>query len=684
MVRDRAGRSSVGRNYAGAGLSGGAGVRALGGKARPVGLPQVYRGRGRRSLRDMYDADHGATPPGGRFRWLFSTMLAAMVGSIAIFVVMYGSTDARDNPDSLLPALQRMSSGAMPTTLAPFFRKIEGLNWSIPKSDRIQITSGATSTRFVIHETVKMRRNGRDYIQAKPFVRLVARLAPPPESARDAIPAFNPFKLYADANPIAEGESGEFEPSANPNAVIRVLELIGGILPVEDGQSLETAEVADIIVRAESLMRSPDGETPLDGIDAQAMTSMQSTQNTTVLKKSASDDGDAEAGSEGDDGGEVSVVRVNKGERLEQVLTRAGAEKWQAKAMVESARGVFRDSDLQPGLEVHYTQVASLTDNARKEPSQFSIFADGHVHKLTVRRGASGEFEASTTPFSGAAARALLEDDTTGQPRNASLYAGIYHALLLQNVPAETITQILKVHAYDTDYRRRIRAGDQIELFFDVKEEAGSDLVLGELLYTSVTAGGETSRFYRFRSPDGSIDYFDDKGNNSKRFLLRRPVRGADVRLTSGFGVRFHPLLGDRKLHTGVDWAAPTGTPIVAAGNGVIEEAGRKGAYGNYVRIRHANGYQTAYGHMSRIAPNASAGVKVRQGQLIGYIGSTGLSSGPHLHFEVLVNTRFVNPMSIQVQREKQLDGKQLGDFQKELARVDELMHRSPVMSASR
>ncbi len=130
--------------------------------------------------------------------------------------------------------------------------------------------------------------------------------------------------------------------------------------------------------------------------------------------------------------------------------------------------------------------------------------------------------------------------------------------------------------------------------------------------------------------------------------------------------MRFHPLLNTRKMHTGVDWATDTGTPILAAGNGTIEEAGRKSQYGNYVRIRHANGYQTAYGHMHHIADGVAEGVKVRQGQVIGFVGSTGLSSGPHLHFEVLVNTRFVDPMSIQVPRERQLTGYELIDFQKE------------------
>ena len=137
-------------------------------------------------------------------------------------------------------------------------------------------------------------------------------------------------------------------------------------------------------------------------------------------------------------------------------------------------------------------------------------------------------------------------------------------------------------------------------------------------------------------------------------------------------------------MHTGIDWSASTGTPILAAGNGVIEEAGRKGYNGNYVRIRHANGYQTAYSHMSRFAPGAALGVKVRQGQVIGYIGTTGLSSGPHLHFEILVNNQFVNPLSIEVPRERQLEGKDLAAFHKERIRIDELMRRAPVLTASK
>jgi murein DD-endopeptidase MepM/ murein hydrolase activator NlpD len=219
-------------------------------------------------------------------------------------------------------------------------------------------------------------------------------------------------------------------------------------------------------------------------------------------------------------------------------------------------------------------------------------------------------------------------------------------------------------------------------LFFDLKEEdKGADSPTGELLYTSISTGGEVQRYFRFRTPDGVIDYYDEHGQNSRKFLMRRPVRAEDARLASGFGYRFHPLLNVRKMHTGVDWSAPPGTPVLAAGSGVIEEAGGKGLYGNYIRIRHGNGYQTAYGHMMRFAQGIREGVKVRQGQVIGYVGSTGISSGPHLHFEVLVNNRFVDPLSIQVPRERRLTGKLLAEFQKERGRIDELMRRAPVMT---
>ncbi|MCB1506479.1 MAG: M23 family metallopeptidase [Hyphomicrobiaceae bacterium] len=666
-------------------FSGSAKNHPLAGGPRSTGLPRSNATRRRHTLRDIYEVDHGSAPPGGRFRWLMSTVLAAAIGSIAIFTIVYGSVDSRDSAASLLPVLQKIGSGNLPAPSGPSIRKLAGLNWFTPKSDRMEITSGATSTRFVIQEKIHQRRNGRDYIHAKPYVRILARLAPPPESSESSIPPFNPIKLYANSAPINDdGDSDQADVTSSQDVKTRVVELLGGILPVEDGEKLETAEVAEIVARAEDALRAPltdvanssMGDGMGSGNDPQA-----ADPHTTILAKTVLD---AEDSAPDLEDGELTIVKVGKGEGLSQILEHAGADKWQAKAMIEAAKGIFKEKDLEPGNEVHITLVPSLTEARKKEPARFSVFADGHVHKVTVTRGPAGEFEATDQLVGAeAAVRALLTDDSDAL-RNTNVYASIYYALLQQQIPSETIMEILKIHAYATDYRRRLRAGDQIELFFDVKDEKGGANQLGEMLYTSITTGGETSRFYRYRTTDGSVDYYDERGSNSKKFLMRRPVRSSDVRLTSGFGFRYHPLLGDRKMHTGVDWAAPTGTPILAAGNGVIEQAGRKGQYGNYIRIRHANGYQTAYGHMSRIAQGVHDGIKVRQGQIIGFVGSTGLSSGPHLHFEVLINSKFVNPMSIQVPNERQLDGKQLGDFVKERQRIEELMRRAPLMTASK
>jgi murein DD-endopeptidase MepM/ murein hydrolase activator NlpD len=323
--------------------------------------------------------------------------------------------------------------------------------------------------------------------------------------------------------------------------------------------------------------------------------------------------------------------------------------------------------------------VPSVVKAKQLEPIRLTVM-EGGEHKVTVSRNAAGEYVASATPIP----EPVMRAPTPGSaPKAASLYASLYQAGLMQGLQPETIEQILRIHAYETDFRRRARNTDSLELFFDLKDDdKGADSQYGELLLTAITTGGETQRYVRFRTPDGHVDYYDEYGSNSKKFLLRRPVRSEDSRLASGFGVRFHPLLNTRKMHTGVDWAASIGTPILAGGNGIVEEVGPKGQYGNYIRLRHANGYQTAYGHMSRFAPGIREGVKVRQGQVIGYVGNTGFSTGPHVHYEVLVNSRFVDPLSIQVPQERKLTGKLLAEFQKERGRIEELMRRPPVRIA--
>ena len=657
---------------------------AVRGRTKAQGLPQVYRGRARRSQGDVYDADHAEGHGSGRFRWLLSTFLAAGVGAVAIGVAILGSFDGLESPRGGLLKLKR--SRDMNAAFAP---SGDGLKWSLPKVDRLQTIDDAQSAKHIIKDNVQVRKDGRPFVQVRPYMRVVARLAPVPTRDAELIPAFNPFKLYAAQSGGEVGAQNGEGSEGRTDVAIRVVDLLAGILPVEDGQELDLQEALDIVTRAreaEAVAMRPgfqaDGAELLANreealVAPKRMAPATAPSNTTILAKSTTDGDDSVEDLEKS---ELRVIRAGRGDTLSSVLRRINADKVQAAAMIEAARSIFPDAALQAGQEVHVTLVPTLQRPDRMEPARISVYADGHSHKLSVNRNAAGEFVASATPFESQINRASLEDSSTSQG-GASLYASLYHSALLQGVPPETINQILRIHAYETDFRRRIRNGDHVEYFFDVRDEAGPDTTPGELLFTSIVTGGEAQRYWRYRTPDGVVDYYDEFGNNSRKFLMRRPVRSETAHFASGFGMRRHPVLGFLRMHAGVDWAAPIGTPIMAAGGGVIDEAKWKGEYGNYVRIRHANGYSTSYAHQSRFAPGISEGAKVRQGQVIGFIGATGLVSGPHLHYEVLVNNRPVDPMAIQVPRERRLAGKQLMDFQKERARIDDLMRRPPVMT---
>jgi murein DD-endopeptidase MepM/ murein hydrolase activator NlpD len=640
------------------------------------------------ALRDLYTADTAEARGGGRFRWFFSTCLAATVGSVAILAALFGASDPHESRAGIMPALRKMGRDIQ-TERQPAPMVAEGLAWAVPKSDRLEATTGAMVTRYVVQESIRERRGAREYIQNKPYARILARLAAVrADAVGTAIPAFNPIRLYGNSTPIGETDDSPTASASGRGAsgvALRVVELLGSILPTEDGQELDVREVTELVqqVRAaardaltmrpgflpEGVAEPADPSKPAGRRIAEPLPS-----NTTVLEKVGGSEADDAAEIEGR---QIRTHRVGRGETLNRILQQAGADAQLARGMIEAARGTFAERELAPGFTIELTLEPSLANPEQLEPVRVAIFDDRGTHRVSIERSAAGELIASAAPLSSGARAGSRQ----GAERSAaaSLYAGVYHVALSQGVDQEQITQVLRLHAHETDFRRRARVADEIELFFDVRDEGRGDEQLGELLYSAIRAAGESQRFFRFRTADGVVDYYDEEGNNSRKFLIRRPIRGDEARLTSGFGVRYHPLLNTRKAHTGVDWAAPIGTPILAAGSGVIEEAGLKGQYGNYIRIRHANGYQTAYAHMSRFAPGVQPGVKVRQNQVIGFSGNTGFSTGPHLHYEVLVNNQFVDPLSIQVPRERRLTGRQLAEFQKERARIEDLLRRQPV-----
>lgn len=345
----------------------------------------------------------------------------------------------------------------------------------------------------------------------------------------------------------------------------------------------------------------------------------------------------------------------------------------------------------EDGQEITSQEAADLIRRVQEVPPEDTVIRPSFVPEgaqlalpRSDPRSRTGR-ASDTAPNTSVLEKSVIETEDAGiadtdQSLASSLFASLFFGSYGQGISPDTVQQVLRVHAHETDFRRRARPSDVAEFFFDLRdEEKGAQSAPGELFYTGMMVGGQWLRFYRFRTPDGAVDYYDEYGSNSRKFLIRQPVKTDEVRLTSGFGMRFHPLLNQRKLHTGVDWSAPIGSPIMAAGNGVIDEAQYKGQNGNFIRIRHANGYQTTYSHMSRFANGSSVGQRVKQGQIIGYVGNTGLSTGPHLHFEVLIGDRYFDPVKIPVPEGRKLTGRQLAEFQCERARIEELMRRPHV-----
>jgi murein DD-endopeptidase MepM/ murein hydrolase activator NlpD len=233
----------------------------------------------------------------------------------------------------------------------------------------------------------------------------------------------------------------------------------------------------------------------------------------------------------------------------------------------------------------------------------------------------------------------------------------------------------------EVDFRRQTQPGDEVVLWFDQERLPDGRVVrAGAVHYARVTLGDRVHEAFRFER-DGDPGYYDRDGNSLERLLLRQPVTGH--RISSGFGMRRHPLLGYRRMHNGIDFAAPTGTPIYAAGGGRLVRVGRHGGYGNYVRIDHGNGYETAYAHLSRFARGVASGGRVKQGQLIGYVGSTGVSTGPHLHFEVILEGRHVNPLTVAQPPATRLAGDALRRFRQQVAAVDAAVARADTSTAA-
>jgi len=637
-------------------------------RRRGTDLVRVQQARavskGGRKQPSIYLSELGPRRVVTQLKWFISTIIVAISGLAIIGVVIYSSMHGGDG-GSVFRTLRRDTLNSLKPRIAgtPGSGKQASAG---SKSDRLIVSSKGLTTRHLIYDRVEQRRGTQDFITTKPYARFVATLATERPEQEIAVPAFNPIDLFGNDTPIARKDQSGAELTSDLRVSVRFIEVPGGFLPSEDARELSDSDAEKLVAETDAVYSESEASLSDAGVLDPASVigdAAKTEKNTTILYKKSDEDDSGDAF-------DRRSIAARGGESLESLIKGTGVDGVQSNLVAEAVAKVTKTKKLKAGEELRLALTPSSVEEGSLDVAKISLLYQ-NVPEVTLARSSEGGYIPSDKPVQPESD----SDENTGN--RASVYLSTYRAAKAQGLPDDFITKFLKVHSYDVDFKQRVKAGDSFELFYDLVQEEGGPERPGELLYASVNIGGETHGYYRFRTPDGVVDYYDEKGSNSKKFLMRTPVKAA--RLTSGFGYRRHPLLKTLRLHSGVDWAGPVGTPIMAAGSGTIEVAGREGGYGNYVRIRHANGYKTAYGHMLRFAEGVAKGVKVRQGQVIGYLGNSGMSTGPHLHYEVLVNSRFTNPLSIKIPHSRQLQGRLLSEFRREKARIDDLMHRSPV-----
>jgi murein DD-endopeptidase MepM/ murein hydrolase activator NlpD len=354
-------------------------------------------------------------------------------------------------------------------------------------------------------------------------------------------------------------------------------------------------------------------------------------------------------------------VTVRPGETLEAAVRRVGLSPDDARTVVTTLAKAIDTVNIKAGLA--FNAVVTRPRDPRGAVRLLS---------LAMRTGAASEVTLSRGFDGGLTLRAIREkvvDDTA--VAEGALHGSLYESAQAAGATPTLTAKVAKLFSHKLDFSRDIHDGDEFKLVFDRKvTAAGRTVDTGDLLYAEIGAKGQVTRFYRFQPPGHDAEYFDEAGKTTKALLLRTPVDS--VRITSGFGMRLHPLLGYTRMHEGVDFGVPVGTPVYAAGDGVAEQAQWKGGYGRWMEIRHAGGWETGYGHLSGWA--VRAGAHVRQGQVVAYSGSTGESTGPHLHYEVIRNGVKINPKGANAPSGTVLGGRDLIAFRVEKAHIDTLL----------
>jgi len=612
-------------------------------------------------------------------QWFAGTILTALCGAALMGGAVFTSLDGEANFAALPERVEVALRGAL-----------GGNNDRLGarKSDRLPTAEEPNFARQVIRVSTITRAGNHEVVRVRPFVRIAGNLSLTSSDLTANIPPFNPQRMLADGS---DTNTAEGTPAAEPEAEVAfVMRDLAPMMPKlkialqspNDEVVARVREAADWSEKAANHVAvAPDitgiklayaGNTPPDpyaGFEARIVP-----ENITLLPKTTSETTGGNAFNE-------KVVIAKKGDTVSTLLRDLGASPEDVSSVVRVLnRG--RDGGIREGqkLRVLMSPVPG-TQPQRLQPIRVILAGDSSIDAV-VALADTGKYvpvdvRNVDTEIAQNSDNGEDENDTSG----VRLYQSVYETALRNQIPKPIIEELIKIYSYDVDFQRKVQPGDSFEVLYAGEDETPVADSRNDVLFAALTVGGETKKFYRFQSPDdGLVDYYDETGKSAKKFLVRKPLVAGIMR--SSFGIRRHPILGYTKMHTGVDWAAPSGTPIYAAGNGTIEKVGWESGYGKFILVRHNNGYETAYGHMSAYARGMDEGKRIRQGQVIGFVGSTGLSTGSHVHYEIRINGRFVDPMRIKLPRGRVLEGSMLASFERERERLDGLMTRRPARVA--
>jgi murein DD-endopeptidase MepM/ murein hydrolase activator NlpD len=609
-------------------------------------------------------------------RWLSATILTGLSGGGLMAAAVIG---VRDHEQSRQWRPQIVSQRTAP---AGADKPVV----SARKGDKLIRSADLTSAKQTFKTPTTIRAGDREVIKVRGFARLSAPLLLAGGAYADEIPPFNPLRMLTEGGNERGFESAPPVSPDDPQAEVALVthDLASHAAAFAAG-SLSDAEVrAQVLETAAQPRRAvpsippqmllartmqapplagavaPLGYAPVSSAFSRLDVRMVEENVTVVPKKEAAVAQEAT---------EEKIVTAARGQTIEQIVRANGGTPQQARAVSQA----LKDRALNDGQRLRML-FAIMQPGAPRQLARVTIYGDEQIEGIAAFDDVRGAFVSVAPPQPETPASADDDDDENEQRNNLALYNSLYETLLKHDVPRSVVDDLVRIvsNDSDTDFQRSVGSGDAIDIFFTDDEDETR-----EVLYVALTAAGETKRYYRFTNPDDSgVDYFDENGRSAKKFLMRKPLVGGQLR--SGFGMRRHPILGYSKMHTGVDYADRVGTPIVAAGTGTVIKADWDTGYGRRIEIQHANGYVTTYNHLSAFARNIQAGARVRQGAVIGYLGSSGLSTGPHLHYEVIVNERYVDPLRIRIPRGRELEGRMLAEFRREKERIDGLRQKSP------